>query len=187
MARPFRKRYPTRNGKVVIEIRVNSVHQLFDERDPAPFREKDLEEDMVEYLVTAIQEVGNDRLGLIRVYLGPNRGSYNDEMIAQAFTTHFEYEAEIMSRKITYTIQVGLKSLAIGLSFLSAAVFTSRTLGSTNPNYWSLLFKEGILLMGWVSMWKPINIFLYDWWPLIDLRKNYLQLAHAPLEIVNES
>jgi hypothetical protein len=25
---------------------------------------------------------------------------------------------------------------------------------------------EGLIIGGWVAMWRPIEILLYDWWPL---------------------
>ena len=41
----------------------------------------------------------------------------------------------------------------------------------TKPlNYLRSFIKEGLILVGWVSMWKPINIFLYEWWPLIEAK-----------------
>jgi hypothetical protein len=28
------------------------------------------------------------------------------------------------------------------------------------------VMSEGLLIGGWVAMWRPIEILLYDWWPL---------------------
>jgi hypothetical protein len=25
---------------------------------------------------------------------------------------------------------------------------------------------EGLTIGGWVAMWRPMEIYLYDWWPL---------------------
>jgi hypothetical protein len=181
---PIRKRYPFENGRYIIELRVNTIHQLFDERDPAPFRDKDLDEDLFEYLVTAAQDVSIERVGRIRIYIDRPVSESPEEMIRTAFRNHFLYEGEITGRKIDYTLRVGLRSLIIGFMFLSVAVLASTTIGAENPGYLSLLLKEGVLLLGWVSMWKPINIFLYEWWPLADLRSLYGGLADLPIEFV---
>ena len=45
-----RKRYRTSGDKSLIEVRVKNAQQLFDVRDPAPFRERDLDDDFVEYI-----------------------------------------------------------------------------------------------------------------------------------------
>lgn len=26
--------------------------------------------------------------------------------------------------------------------------------------------EESLIILGWVANWKPIETFLYDWWPL---------------------
>jgi len=44
-------RYRVEDGRSWIDIRVAQSRQLFDGRDPAPFRERDLDDDAVEYLV----------------------------------------------------------------------------------------------------------------------------------------
>ncbi len=38
--------------------------------------------------------------------------------------------------------------------------------------------------VGWVANWRPMEIFLYDWWPLSRKRHRYERLAIAELEIV---
>jgi hypothetical protein len=29
----------------------------------------------------------------------------------------------------------------------------------------SEIVAEGLLIVGWVAMWRPLEIFLYEWWP----------------------
>ncbi len=50
-------RYRTEGGKTCIDIRLKTAHQLFDGRDPAPFRERDLDENAVDYIVGAFEEL----------------------------------------------------------------------------------------------------------------------------------
>ena len=33
-------------------------------------------------------------------------------------------------------------------------------------NHVTGILKESLLIGGWVAMWKPMEIFLYDWWPI---------------------
>jgi len=40
-----------------------------------------------------------------------------------------------------------------------------------------------MVIGGWVAMWRPIEIFLYDWWPIRDERKLFERLSAAPIEI----
>lgn len=51
------KRYKTQGGADLIEVNIREVQQLFDSRDPAPFRERDLDDDFVDYVVACAKEL----------------------------------------------------------------------------------------------------------------------------------
>lgn len=184
MTQKIRKRYKQEEDKYVIELRLKSARQLFDERDPAPFREKDLDEDLVEYIVTSAQEITTDKVGKIKIHVEENCDAPTQEMVVHSVHDFFQYEAELMTKKIGYTLRVGVKSLFIGLLFLAAAVFTSFIFRSDESSYFRLFIREGLVLLGWVSMWRPINIFLYEWWPLADLRQLYEKLSKVKIEVM---
>ena len=38
-------------------------------------------------------------------------------------------------------------------------------------------------ILGWVANWRPIEIFLYDWWPLLQRRRLFQRLAAAQVAI----
>ncbi len=44
------------------------------------------------------------------------------------------------------------------------------------------LTEESFLILGWVSNWRPLEIFLYDWWPLARRRDLYRRLSTATVE-----
>lgn len=44
------------------------------------------------------------------------------------------------------------------------------------------LAEESLLILGWVANWRPLEIFLYDWWPLAQRRDLYRQLSLAAVE-----
>ncbi|MGE5111312.1 MAG: hypothetical protein ACM3JB_10680, partial [Acidobacteriaceae bacterium] len=45
------------------------------------------------------------------------------------------------------------------------------------------IVRESFLIGGWVAMWKPLEVFLYDWWPIRREAKNYDRLAIMPVQI----
>jgi hypothetical protein len=44
------------------------------------------------------------------------------------------------------------------------------------------LVDESFLILGWVANWRPLEIFLYDWWPLARRRDLYRRLSSASVE-----
>jgi hypothetical protein len=43
--------------------------------------------------------------------------------------------------------------------------------------------REGLTIAGWVAMWRPMQIYLYDWWPLRTKARTFLRLSRMPVEI----
>jgi len=40
-----------------------------------------------------------------------------------------------------------------------------------------------LFIGGWVSMWRPLEIFLYDWWPIREEARLSDRLAAMPVRI----
>jgi len=43
------------------------------------------------------------------------------------------------------------------------------------------LLRESMVIGGWVALWRPLEIFLYDWWPILAERKLYDRLSVMPV------
>jgi hypothetical protein len=41
------------------------------------------------------------------------------------------------------------------------------------------MIEESFLILGWVANWRPLEIFLYDWWPITRRRDLYQRLSKA--------
>src|SRR5579863_8012249 len=57
----------------------------------------------------------------------------------------------------------GRTSLVIGLLFLSACLVLSNVLLGNKPATWAEITRESLTIAGWVAMWRPMQIYLYDW------------------------
>jgi hypothetical protein len=47
------------------------------------------------------------------------------------------------------------------------------------------LLKESLLIGGWVAMWRPMQIFLYEWWPIVRKGNIYRNLGQAIVHVVS--
>jgi len=73
----------------------------------------------------------------------------------------------------------------------NSAAVSCNTIHVTHPNPWQAIidgplaraFEESLIIVGWVANWKPIETFLYDWWPLRRRRDLYRRLQNAAVEI----
>lgn len=176
-------RYNFNNGLYHIEIKLKNINQLFDERDPAPFRDKDLDDDAVNYIVTSLQELPKNAKSKIVIFVPEaEKQMFKPENVTQAIQDFFIYEEELNRRKIRKIFEVGVKSLIIGLGFLILAVFVSHSIKLSSKTLMDHFIKEGLTLLGWVSMWKPVNIFLYEWWPMLEMKSLTKKIANIDVE-----
>ena len=40
------------------------------------------------------------------------------------------------------------------------------------------------MIGGWVALWRPLEIFLYDWWPIRAEARLFDRLAASRVELV---
>ena len=45
------------------------------------------------------------------------------------------------------------------------------------------IVRESLTIGGWVSMWRPLEVFLYDWWPIRNEARLSDRLATMPVRI----
>ncbi len=168
-----------------IEIRIREIGQLFQSLDPLPFRERDLDAAVEEYVVAWAREQGGSSPIRILIHLPAEEARREDaEHIADAIRNYFAYRADAAGWELRELFRTGRASLAIGLAVLALCVLlgteVSRRVGE---GYAGRYFDEGLIILGWVANWRPMQIFLYDWWPLARHRRLYQRLAQAVTEL----
>lgn len=184
MTVPERPRYRVEDGRWCIDINVRHARQLFDSRDPSPFRERDLDEDAVEYLLGAALEIPRNRpLKLVVTVAEPAEPPLAGEIIAEAMRAHFAYQLEQVSRRLAEHVRRGRSFLIVGVTvlgaFLTLAEFAQALPGGTLRE----ILREGLVITGWVAMWRPLEVLLYDWRPLLDERRQVKRLLEAPVDV----
>lgn len=170
----------------LIEVQVRNVQSLFDSLDPSPFIALDLDDDAHQYICTSAKEL-NTRLPLaLAVHVAEPPVSAEETLDAgEAIREHFIRQAGFATVHLSQLIRTGLISLAIGLAFLSLALTASAALAPWAEAYRTVsIFREGLLICGWVAMWRPLQIFLYDWWPILGERRIFERLGRMPVQIV---
>lgn len=175
-----RTRYRVEEGRSCLDLRVRHSRQLFDGRDPAPFHERDLDDDAVEYLLAAAQELPRKQPLMISEEPEPRLAA---DVIAGAMRGHFVYEGEQVERRLREHVRRGQMTLGVGLTVLVVFLTLAQPTASLTAGSLKEILREGLIITGWVAMWRPLEILLYDWWPLIDERRQVRRILDAPVSI----
>lgn len=176
---------PPTGATNAIEIRIEEVAQLFHSLDPYPFREKDLDKDAEEFIVSWARELPVDQPFRIVVHLPEVEASTPAaQELGAALARYFGYRARVIGLDLKELFRIGRRSMAIGLTVLSFSVIAGQTVtASLTPRPVASVIQESLLIFGWVANWRPIEIFLYDWWPIVRRRNLYRRLAMAQVEL----
>ena len=167
-----------------IEIRVDRVTQLFDSLDPSPFSRRDLAGRAHDYIVDSARELPADQRMEIVVHLPAEAaGGMAQDLLATSFRNYFEDRADHAAMELRDLLRVGRLSLAIGLGVLAICFALVIVLQSVASLFWSY-WVEGLVILGWVALWRPMEIFLYEWWPILKERNLYRRLAQAEVRVV---
>ena len=170
----------------LIEVRVGELKQLFNAIDPSPFRERDLDPAAEAFIVGWAREMPvRTPLGLL-VYLERPAGMPQEAaLLGEAVREYFSHRSQASRQQLRQLFRVGRTSLAIGVVCLTASLALGDLIA------WALheirigeLLRESLLIGGWVAMWRPLEIFLYDWWPLRDDGRLFDRLSAMIVRIV---
>jgi hypothetical protein len=177
-------RYRQEDEVYCIDIFLTNMLQLFDRRDPSPFREKDLDEDFVRFLVLAINEIPlKDKVKMVIKMPEQNPTFIRVSEVEEAIHNYFAFEMENVQNELHLLFKSGRWSLLIGLVFI---VFVS-TLALVIPdsgNPVSAAFHQGLQIMAWVALWRPLYIFLYEWWPFVEKIRALNKLTKVKVELI---
>jgi len=167
-----------------IEINLARLAQLFNSLDPSPFHERDLDQDAEEYIVGSAEEVPRQRQLRLVVHLPadqlPGTGATD---LGEAIHNYFAYRETNERRRLRLLFRDGRIALVTGLVFLFCCTLIRELVFSFGQDAISDIVGEGLLIIGWVAMWRPLEIFLYEWVPLRRRCRILARLAKMPVTI----
>jgi hypothetical protein len=168
----------------VIEVRVSELRQLFNAIDPSPFRERDVDPRAEEFIVEWARDLPRDAALALRVHLERAAGRADEAMLlAGAIHQYFQARAAGSRRRLRELFRRGRISLVIALAFLGGSLTLSDIIGNVISGRVAALLQEGFIIGGWVAMWRPLEVFLYDWWPVLDEIRLLDRLGAMPVRI----
>lgn len=173
-------------GCALIEVHVADLKQLFHSLDPTPFRERDLDPKAEEFIASWARELGDDvPLGLI-VHIDQEMPPADHIKVLQdAVRDYFGERAVQTRRQLRRLFRVGRTSLVIGVLFLAVSIVSGDLIAAMlQATRFAGIARESLLIGGWVAMWRPLEVFLYDWWPIRAEARLFDRLSAMAVRVV---
>lgn len=163
-----------------IDVRAQRAEQLFDNRDPAPFRERDLDPDVAAYLVGASEDLAShERLAV--VFWLEHEASHAE--LELAFRAHFEDTIERLQRQRRRNRRIGAVTLLLGIVLVVALFTAAQLVGAAVPGSLGAGLREGLVISSWVVLWRPVEILVYGWIPVRQERRVIERLLAATISV----
>ncbi len=167
-------------GCEILELHLVELKQIFHAIDAAPFRERDLDPRAEEFIVEWAREQRSDAPLGLRVRLDRRSPAGDDEVILQQAVCEFFRDRTLSTRRqLRDLLRTGRISLVIGLAFYALALVVGDLLKGLRYG----ILPESLVIGGWVALWRPLEIFLYDWWPIRAETRLYERLTAMRVRI----
>jgi hypothetical protein len=173
-------RYRLEQGRPCIDVSLASFEELFDRRDPAPFRQRDLDQGLIEYLTDSAEDLA--RRPHFKIVFWMVHPTERTE-VEHAVRGQFGYLLERLRRHRRTEVRVGHVALFLAVLLLAALLFTSQLVLQVVHGTVGAILREGLVILGWVAMWRPTEILLYDTVPFRRRRRLLSNLLAAPVEL----
>ncbi|QCG95359.1 hypothetical protein E6C67_15950 [Azospirillum sp. TSA2s] len=179
-------RVRTENAGGDIDIRLRHLSQLFDSLDPSPFREGALTKEAEVYLTKKVQDLPDEKPVRIVIHLPADDAMRRLQPdIAAAFTGHFAFCERIESKQFKEALRAWRQSALIGFAVLSICLFLAWQIAHNLPaRPLTRILQESFVILGWVSVWKPIETALYELLPPAKRRRRRLLRRLATADVI---
>lgn len=168
------------DGKFIIDVTADRTEDLYNDFDrSAPYIRRDLNEELVAYLIECAREFGPECF-IIRFALAASPDASRQSRIRQSVNNFFVYLAELEQQQLLKMFRKALAFFALGIGILCFAVMLGGWLGEQRSMVENVL-AEGITISAWVSVWEAVATLLLKWLPHRKNIKLYRRLAEVEM------
>ena len=154
----------TPDNKLIIDIAARKVEDLYNDFDKhAPYRKKELDQDLVEYLIDSVSEIGKEDF-VIQFRLATKTDTSLISRVEKSIHNYFLYLKELELRELRRMTRSSFILFFIGVVILVLSVWTSEHITGEDTVI-GHVFAEGLNVAAWVSLWNAIATYLINWAP----------------------
>jgi hypothetical protein len=179
MRRRILKRYRRDSAdELVIDISASKVSDLYDDFDKyAPFVKKELDYDLVEYLIDSVRELGPEPFS-VQFTFSSEITSMLEERVRKSMHSYFKYLLETNWRELMRMFLTSGVLLGLGMVMLGVSIYLNLHFELEEAIVEGALV-EGLVIAAWVSVWEGLSTLLLNWPSLVRTRHIYGRLSCA--------
>lgn len=172
-------KYSENNKTFLIDVQLEDYRDAYSDWDFSPFVNRDLDEDLTEYLLECSYEIPFKYDLIIRFYiLNQVKSESREKKSITGMYNYFEYKIRHLKnyrmrvfRDIFYYLLFGTIMLVAG-SYVD--VFFPESIGMK-------VLSEGIFIGGWVMIWEMFSAWIFDVRKVSSKRRHFIRLKSTEI------
>ncbi len=169
-------------GAFAIEVALDRYDDIFNERDPAPYRRRDVDPDIESYLELCAADIPL-KYSLSIVFRAPEsiKDRESERLVLAGLDNFFAFELKLMYRQIRRLNIKTVQQMLIAFFLLLIAQYSSRFLAT---NLVLNVVREGIYVGAWVFAWESVSTFFFRKKEIRRRMKEWERLKNAEIRFV---
>jgi hypothetical protein len=169
-----------------IELGLDDPRQLLRDAVATAFGGDALDPDAAAFLAAEARRRPSGAMLRVKVLLpAPLAAGPDAARIAPAIAAHFRRQAEAASEEVGELFRDGRATLVIGLTVLVACLLGAYAVAGFAPSGpGQRIVQESLVILGWVSLWRPAETFIYGWAPILRRRRLLRRLAASEVVVL---
>lgn len=167
-----------------VQIHVREMAQLYNALDPSPFWDRDLDHNAAEFIEGEFRE--RHAADLWHLVIRVRTEKADAKTLQKAVESYYDRLVSSARRELKEHLRGAQLGLLAGL-VLFGIFMGARALLHTTIFKVPAAVDEGLMILAWLTLWRPAETLAYEWVPLYRRRRLYQRLRAIRVSVRGES
>lgn len=175
-------RFNHSKGIYLVDVDLDEYRDVYSEWDYSPMVNRDLDDDLIEYILEASFEIGLKRdMGLVFHIPKELENESRERRSILGIRHYFQYQIRKVRGQIMRQLKTSLIFLLIGMGFLVTAITLP-----TQTNIVLTTIREGLFIGAWVALWELFSIWFFQMAELRLKIKHYRRIIAMEIHYIGK-
>jgi hypothetical protein len=169
----------------VIEVSLETYHELFNGWDASPTRKKDLDSELLDFIEQAGYDIPMKQK--VKLSFGIPLDQKDDVLEASSKTAiynNFKMIIHFINKSLSINNRKILSYITLALSFITLAYLLASFF---EEHLMFTILREGLFIGGWFLMWESFSLFFFDSYEVRQRRKRYQRYLDSDIDFIYKS
>jgi hypothetical protein len=167
-------------GVAPVRVHVLDLAQLYNSLDPSPFWDRDLDRSAAEFIEGEFRERPWADTWHLIVHV--RTGEADAQTLQSALESYYDRLATSTHRELKEHFRRARIGLLAGLALFAVFMGARTLLRATTPAMPTAV-DEGLIILAWLTLWRPAETLTYEWLPLYRRQRLYQRLRAVRVSV----